>query len=61
MLPRTPMNKTTIDDCPFCASSELGVDGSVGTFYVCCESCGAIGPDADSEIAAVELWNDRTP
>jgi len=50
--------KTTIDDCPFCASSELTLTEGA-SFYVACESCGAIGPDADTEVAAVELWNER--
>ena len=42
--------------CPFCGRTELVLYGGE---RVGCESCGAMGPNADSEEEAWEAWNRR--
>lgn len=51
-----------IKQCPFCAeSSGVEVDDvTTETYAVCCDNCGATGPQALSEDDAIECWNSRT-
>lgn len=43
--------------CPFCG----GIGAYQRDFHMCCQVCGAEGPDGDSshESAAIEFWNRR--
>jgi len=47
--------------CPFCNSSDCGLNEQAGTF-VECEDCGCEGPWTHAgPDAAVALWNRRPP
>ena len=49
--------------CPFCGANEAyvldahTVSGQI--LFVCCQPCGACGPDAEDVTGAVDLWNKR--
>jgi Lar family restriction alleviation protein len=54
--------------CPFCAREEQHIDhcrvadpgGHTYTgYYVCCQNCGAQGPNDVSEASAVAMWDMR--
>ena len=53
----------SIKECPFCGSTDATeVNASLGNDWsVCCNNCGAIGPDEDSAEFAVKAWNEGTP
>lgn len=53
----------SIKECPFCGSTDATeVNASLGNDWsVCCNQCGAIGPDEDSAEFAVKTWNEGTP
>ena len=53
----------SIKECPFCGSTDATeVNASLGNDWsVCCNQCGAIGPDEDSAEFAVKAWNEGTP
>lgn len=53
----------SIKECPFCGSVDATeVNASLGNDWsVCCNKCGAIGPDEDSAEFAVKAWNEGTP
>ena len=42
--------------CPFCGGQARGIEESAGHYYVQC-TCGATGPTAETQDAAVEAWN----
>ena len=43
--------------CPFCGKYGQEEQHLVSGFHVVCHPCGALGPQADSFEAAVQLWN----
>lgn len=49
--------------CPFCGSHDtfvLDAHTAVGQiFFICCQPCGACGPDTHTACNAAELWNAR--
>lgn len=55
-----------MSECPFCGSDAvspgysicLEIDEVNGRFGEC-SNCGAMGPIAKTEEAAIELWNER--
>jgi Lar family restriction alleviation protein len=52
---------TELKPCPFCGGTELKIDYCSGKWYVACAvPCAALGPDGDTENAAIEAWNKRT-
>ena len=57
---RTPEDlRPTPKPCAFCKSKNVSLDGSVCSreFFVWCDDCEAMGPEAGSEAAAIEAWN----
>lgn len=58
-----------IEDCPFCGSKELEViaygmeqiheDPTDRSHAVCCDKCGALGPELAPRQRAIETWNNR--
>lgn len=46
--------------CPKCGSENVGLDGSIccAKFFVWCLDCDAMGPDRNSENAAIHAWNE---
>lgn len=53
----------SLKECPFCGSTDATeVNASLGNDWsVCCNNCGAIGPDEDSAEFATLAWNKGTP
>jgi len=55
-----------ITACPFCGNTEISefsyvkTDSAHGYFlwHVCC-SCGATGPDGETQTRAIDVWNSR--
>ena len=48
----------TKHDCPYCASSDIGIIDVLGKFYsVGCRTCGMSGPQEATLEAAEEAWN----
>ncbi len=49
------------DSCPFCGSTKLYRDRILNPkpFVVCCNECGATGPDGKTKEAADAAWNRR--
>ncbi|MBW7900458.1 MAG: Lar family restriction alleviation protein [Rhodocyclaceae bacterium] len=46
--------------CPFCGTEPAhAIEIDVGTWAVPCDACRSIGPLADDERRAAELWNAR--
>ena len=55
-----------IKPCPFCGATDPMLDDIDGDVWaVCCEDCGAIGPNVEDDLsdkvgsAAIEAWNKR--
>ena len=44
--------------CPFCGGHHVGLEGSTcdAAWFIMCD-CGAMGPERDSEQAAISAWN----
>lgn len=59
-MEKTPKEKLQIRNCPFCSSDSCEVNSFVDSdrYYVECNSCGAKGPNIDSEKQAILDWND---
>ncbi len=56
------MSAATKPACPFCGEPEASIDEiAPGQFACVCDDCGAIGPAAGLQDAAVMLWNMRAP
>ena len=48
----------TKHDCPYCASSDIGIIDVMGKFYsVGCRACGMCGPQAPTLDEAEQAWN----
>lgn len=52
------MSEEKIKACPFCENEKLVISGG-STMWVTCNKCYALGPEAESESEALELWNNR--
>ena len=57
-LRATDCTKIQALPCPFCKSHHIGLEGSTcdAAWFVMCD-CGAMGPECDSESAAISAWN----
>ena len=51
--------------CPFCEEDHVSVDGESGNhtggeshWQVCCNFCGACGPEVKTRAQAVSTWNE---
>ena len=51
----------TQQPCPFCGSENAAPYAVKSCHSVLCVACGGEGPEADSEVAAIEAWNTRVP
>ncbi|MHC4560719.1 MAG: Lar family restriction alleviation protein [Planctomycetota bacterium] len=48
-----------VKECPYCRSPRTFIqDQTEGMYSIECDSCGATGPSADSEIEAIDVWNE---
>ena len=55
------MDRRKVTPCPFCGNTYIRVQNGENCAWVVCvgSGCGAKGPIAVSEQAAVDAWNER--
>jgi len=59
--PRVKRPEPPSDACPFCGNPDPEVDEvDVGTYALCCQDCGALGPRSTTSPAdALHRWRTR--
>ena len=59
-----PAAAGTMHPCPFCGNTDMRMTWSavanLANAVVCCKTCGACGPGADTRDRAVADWNQRS-
>jgi len=59
------MTDQQILSCPFCCTTNVStsyacnMQNEITQRFVECEECAAMGPSADTDAEAIELWNRR--